>query len=263
MTGPRKPRPDSKRQRDAAAAFMDACPVFAVVIGRDGATRFMNDAMLCALGYDAGEVVGGDYVTTFVPEDERPALASVFTDIIERHAATVSENHVIAKDGRRILVEWHGRFVADYGGDGDALVGVGIDMTQRHEMEQALERERNEARTYLNLSGVVFLALDAEGRVTMVNRKGCEILKADENGIVGRNWFETFVPEEDREHVRRVFRGLMAGQTELYEHAQNQVLTATGEKRFVEWHNSVLRDAGGRPCGTLSSGVDVTERRRS
>jgi len=263
MTTPRETRKDSARDTDLGMSFMEACPAFAVVIGRDGRTRAVNDAMLRALGYAADEVVGRDYVATFVPENERAALATVFSDIMDGNAATVSENHVLAKDGRSILVEWHGRFVPDRSGEADALVGVGVDTTQRREMERALERERNEARTYLDLSGVIFLALDEEGRVTTVNRKGCEFLRTDEDGIVGRNWFDTFLPEEDREHARRVFRGLMSGQVELYEHAQNAVLTATGEKRTVEWHNAVLRDENGHLRGTLSSGIDVTERRRA
>jgi len=120
-----------------------------------------------------------------------------------------------------------------------------------------------EAQTYLDLAGVMFLALDEAGRVSMINRKGCEILRATEENVIGRDWVDTFVPEARREAVRRTLQGIMSGQIQLYEHAQNEVLTATGEQRVVEWHNSVIRDESGRIIGTLSSGVDVTERRRA
>jgi len=251
------------RDADLGMRVVQASPVFFVVIGRDGTTRFMNDAMLEALGYEADEVIGTDYVATFVPEDEHAALAPVFEEIMTRNLPTTSQNHVIAKDGRRLLVEWSGRHLPSCFGQDDALFGIGIDITERRRMEQALERERNEAQTYLDLAGVVFVALDAEGRVTMVNRKGCEVLEAAESDIVGRCWFESFLPEDTRETTRRVFRGLMAGQEQLYEHAQNAVLTAAGERKMVEWHNALIRDADGRVRGTLSSGVDITERRRA
>jgi PAS domain S-box-containing protein len=248
---------------DFSTALIQACPAFFVTIDKSGRTVLMNDAMLGALGYAFAEVVGTDYVSTFVPEEDRPQLAATFDDLMVRNVPTVSVNHLLAKDGRKLLVEWHGRHIPGADGKPEALFGVGIEISRRHLMEEALQRERDEAQKYLDLAGVMFLALDADGRVTLVNRKGCEILKTGESDIIGRMWSDTFVPEEEREHVKRVFRGLVAGQVQLYEHAQGKVLTATGEKRVVEWHNALIRDTDGSIKGTLSSGVDVTERRRA
>ncbi len=120
-----------------------------------------------------------------------------------------------------------------------------------------------EARRYLDLAGVVFLALDDEGRVERINRRGCEILAAPEHEIVGQDWFATFIPERERDKVRGWYDDLMAGRIELCEHGKNAVVSATGEERLVEWSNALLRDRDGRITGTLSSGLDITERDRS
>ncbi len=181
-----------------------------------------------------------------------------------RNVPTVSENHLITKDGRKLLVEWHGRHIPGEDGQPEALFGVGIRDRPAPLMEEVLQRERDEAQTYLDLAGVMFLALDADGRVTMVNHKGCEILKAAESGRRRQGRGSTrSCPKRTARPTRRAFRGLMTGQIQLFEHHQNRVLTATGEKRVVEWHNALIRDPDGRIKGTLSSGIDITERRRA
>jgi PAS domain S-box-containing protein len=82
--------------------------------------------------------------------------------------------------------------------------------------------------------------------------------------ILGKDWFETFVPERLRKQVRPVFDDLIAGRlTELPETYENPVVTWSGEERLIAWRNTVLRDDEGQIVATLSSGEDITERRRA
>ena len=109
----------------------------------------------------------------------------------------------------------------------------------------------------------MIVALDVAGRVVVINRKGCEILGYEEKDIIGKDWFVNFVPERVRQQVREVFREVITGERESVEHFENSVLTKQGEERIVEWHNTELRDEDGRISGTLSSGADVTARKRA
>jgi two-component system cell cycle sensor histidine kinase/response regulator CckA len=56
---------------------------------------------------------------------------------------------------------------------------------------------------------------------------------------------------------------LMAGETGLVKYYENPVLTSSGEQRIIAWHNIVLTDEAGKIAGALSSGEDVTERKRA
>jgi PAS domain S-box-containing protein len=125
----------------------------------------------------------------------------------------------------------------------------------------ALERQREAAR-YLEFAGVMMVVIDRSETVTFVNRKCCEILGYPEEEIVGRNWFDGFLPERLRSEVRSAYQKLIAGELELVEYYENPILTRGGEERIIAWHNTVLRDESDRIVGTLSSGSDVTERRR-
>ncbi len=133
---------------------------------------------------------------------------------------------------------------------------------ERRRAEALLVRERDRAQHYLHIAANILLALDADGNVSMVNRKGLDVLGCGEQEVVGKNWFATFLPPRIRKEVRSVFAQIMAGDVQSAEFYEAPVLTASGEERLVAWHNSLLRDERGQVTGTLSSGEDITERRR-
>lgn len=128
--------------------------------------------------------------------------------------------------------------------------------------EEALRKERDTAQTYLDVAGVILLALDADQKVTLINKKGCEVLGRAERDIVGKNWFDHFVPEPFRSEMKEYFPRFVEGDIERFAYFENPVLTSSGEERMIAWRNTVLVDESGRIEGTLSSGEDVTERKR-
>ncbi len=135
------------------------------------------------------------------------------------------------------------------------------DVTDRIEFEQRLQAERDRAQNYLDVVRVMVVALDHEGRVSLVNEKACELLEAPESDIIGRSWFDDFIPPEQVADVRDVFNKLMSGEVSITEFFENEICTAKGNRRLIAWHNTLLRDDSGDIIGTLSAGDDVTERR--
>jgi len=130
-------------------------------------------------------------------------------------------------------------------------------------VKEELKRERDLAQKYLDVAGVIMVALDKEGRVTLLNRKGCEVLECTLKEALGKNWFENFLPTRVRDKAWRAFQSLMEGKTESMEYYENPVLTLKGEERLIAWHNTVIRDSKGQIIGTLSSGKDITEQKKA
>jgi PAS domain S-box-containing protein len=125
----------------------------------------------------------------------------------------------------------------------------------------AVRQERDRAQSYLDLAGFIFLGLDLEGRLTILNKKGCEIVGCEKEPI-GRNWFD-FIPERMHAEMWEAFRQLSSGEADAVADYENPILAANGEERLIAWHNTVLRDDAGNVTGTLSSGEDITERKKA
>jgi diguanylate cyclase (GGDEF)-like protein/PAS domain S-box-containing protein len=118
----------------------------------------------------------------------------------------------------------------------------------------------NYAEHLFDMAAVIMLVLDVEGHVERITPKGCEILGYQDGDILGKDWFDSFLPDNLRQETRSVFQRLMNGEEELVSQNDNAVIISSGEIRYIEWHNALLRDSYGNPAGVLSSGLDVTER---
>jgi PAS domain S-box-containing protein len=126
-----------------------------------------------------------------------------------------------------------------------------------------LKIERDRSQQYLDVAGVMILALNDRGEITQVNKKGCEILESGEDSIVGKNWFQNFLPESDAQEVQKVFHQLMKNQASGAEYVENRIITAMGVEKIMAWHNALLWNQQGKIVGTLSSGEDITERKHT
>lgn len=142
-----------------------------------------------------------------------------------------------------------------------ALLKMNEELERRvQERTTELAQERDRAQRYLDVAAVMLVAIGTDQKVTLVNKKGCEILGYEEKEIIGKNWFDHFLPERIRGEVRSVFLRLLAGDIEPSKYYENPVLTREGKERLIAWHNTVLRDENGRIYATLSSGEDITEK---
>ena len=137
------------------------------------------------------------------------------------------------------------------------------DLTKHKGLWAKLREERNRAQQYLNIAGVIIIAIDQDGLITLINRKGCEVLGYKEGEIIGKNWFDLCVPENSREKRKELFRAVMAGHEEEGVDYENTIITKSGEERIIAWHNTTLYDEKWEIIGTLSSGEDITKRKET
>ncbi len=142
-----------------------------------------------------------------------------------------------------------------------ALENTRLIEQEKHSAEM-LCRERDQAKAYFAIAGVMMVAMDNDQKVTLINSRGCEVLGYTQEEIVGKNWFDTFVPERLREGVRAVFNKLIKGETELAEYYENPIVTKGGAERIIAWHNTALKGADGTIAVILSSGEDITDKQQ-
>lgn len=138
------------------------------------------------------------------------------------------------------------------------IFGIISDITIRKQSELALIQEKNKAQQYLDIAEVILLSIDSDGLVQLINPKGCEVLGYSEDEIIGKNWFDNFLPERMRKTVKEVATKVNSGEIESIKYYENEILTKSGEEKIIAWNNSVLKDKKGNILGTLSSGEDIT-----
>jgi PAS domain S-box-containing protein len=166
----------------------------------------------------------------------------------------------IKKDGSFVFLEVNESPVKDSEGNVIGIAGAARDVTAHIEAEEELRKERDLSQKYLDVSGVIFVALDKDKKVTMINKKGCELLGYEEEEILGKDWIENFIRPINGFKVSKIFERVI--NNDGTSTAENMVVSKSGEVRIIKWHNSNILDNDGNVVGTLSSGHDVTEKRK-
>jgi PAS domain S-box-containing protein len=213
------------------------------------------------LGYAPAEVIGRSIGDVYVNPEERTQLISA----LREHGEIAGyEARLRAKDGSEVWVSTHAQWYRDKQGAILGVQGLSRDITERKRAALEVRRESDRAQRYLDMVETMIVALDSEGRITSINRKSCELLGWREEELLGQSWFAKCLPAPvGMEGVYPYFRRLMAGEVEPEEYFENPVLTRSGELREISWHGTLLRDEEGRITGILSSGEDITERKRA
>lgn len=247
-----------------AEALLDATVDAVVIIDHRGHIETFNRAAERLFGYRAEEVRGRN-VGILMTDRDRAAHDGYMARYLESgipHIIGIGrEVEARRKDGSVFPVFLSvGRIRST---EPPRFVGYLRDITMRRSMIAELQRERDRAQQYLDVAEVILLALDPEGRVTMINRKGSGALGRAEAEVSGLDWFELAVAAEDRVAARgglETLRALPPGAAHSLEY---RIQGAGGELHVIAWRSIALRDPQGSIIGFLCSGEDVTERRQA
>jgi PAS domain S-box-containing protein len=153
--------------------------------------------------------------------------------------------------------------ILDESGNINSAVHIIRDITKQKLAEQVILKEKNRVQKYLDVVAVMMIAIDSEQRVGLINKKGCEILGCGEDEVLGKNWFDNFVPRRFRDEIKSLFKEIISGQADCPEYHECPVLTRGGDERLIAWHCTILKDDKNRIYAILNSGEDVTERKRT
>ncbi|MEJ2242003.1 MAG: PAS domain S-box protein [Candidatus Bathyarchaeota archaeon] len=116
-----------------------------------------------------------------------------------------------------------------------------------------------EAQKYFEKGDVIMIAINSNQIIIDINENGCRLLGYQKEEIVGKNWFDNFIPKVDRERIKTLFSNMLTGKVR-HVHYEHPLISKNGKKRIFNWHN-ILASEDGKTIGVLSSGADVTKRR--
>ncbi|MDG5814991.1 PAS domain S-box protein [Chitinispirillales bacterium ANBcel5] len=133
----------------------------------------------------------------------------------------------------------------------------------RRDIENTLIAEHAKAKTYFETAGVMLFVLDREGRIGSINQAGCRILDSKKENLVGKNWFENFIPDEDKARFTLMFNDLISGKNHNSSYHENWIQSTKGERKLIGWRCVRLNTKQGHPDSLLCSGSDITTLREA
>ncbi|MEQ9618461.1 MAG: PAS domain S-box protein [Deltaproteobacteria bacterium] len=254
--------PETEFLENQYSFIVESVPSGIVMTDNKGKIIFVNSLVNRMFGYEESELVGRN-IDELVPDRYKKGHAAHRKSFLSapetRPMGKGRDLFARRKNGSEFPVEIGLNPVKTE--RGLVVVSTIVDITDRRAAEIKLKEEQDRTQRYLDVAEVIFLGLDGKGIVTLINRKGAEILECSEEKILGKSWFDKFIPREERNEVLEVHRRVMRGESINIAFHENKIISESGKKIDVLWHNTAIEGENGRVIGTLSSGVDITDRK--
>ena len=218
-----------------------------------------NPALVQMLGYsseseflesDRGEI-------TILPESRAMRGAE-----LERNGELRNcELKLRTKDGRLITVLENARAVRDPAGVIAYYEGTLTDITGRVQAQQELTEERDFTSAIIDAAGSLIVVLDPNGRIIRFNRACEQTSGYSFEEVQGRAFWDILIIPEEVAALQEIFARLREGSGSIKH--ENHWATRSGDLRLFDWSNVPLRDKQGATAYIISTGLDITERRRA
>ena len=198
------------------------------------------------------------------PDDRPRVLATIQMYLSKPVDVYEAEMRLRCKNGGYRWILARGKALRDSGGIPYRIAGSHTDITERKQSEEEVRAERDYAQRILDTVETIIVSINRKGRITLVNRKGCEILGYPEEMLIGSRWFELCLPQpKGMEHDYPAYLKIMEGTQEGSKYLESEVLLRNGEHRLIAWRNTYLYGDANRLMGILQGGEDITERKRA
>jgi PAS domain S-box-containing protein len=137
--------PDALRQeRDFISAVLDTAGALVVVLDRAGRIVRFNRACERTTGYSLDQVRGRLLWELLLIPEEADSVKAVFEELRAGQFPNEYENHWLTKNGERRLIAWSNTALLGADGAVEYVIGNGIDITDRRQVEKALRTARDE-----------------------------------------------------------------------------------------------------------------------
>lgn len=239
--------------------LLDAMPDPVLLVNSGGEIVFSGSRFEAVFGYTPGELIGSP-LDKLIPEcsceKRRLHVDGFFREPTERPMGVDLDLQCRHRDGRAVPVEVSMSPLET--NDGSMVLCVVRDVTTQRNLLNSLAAENAFSEGLIENTPAIVLLLDPAGRIIRINPFMEEVtgFRADE--VAGKDWFRTFLPEEDWAPVCELFRDVLASGFNAGH--VNPVITRDGTLRQINWSAKAVRNGDGQVVALLNVGFEITER---
>ncbi len=249
VTERRRMEEDLRQSEERYRTVLDEMEDSYFEVDLSGHITFANESTCRNLRLSREELMGASY-KTFSAEKSIDDVYKAFNKVYRTGKPVKSFSwEIVRGDGSTGFTETTVLPLHNQDGQIIGFRGIGRDITERKQAEEALRQSEERLRTVVINTPVVLFTLNAEGVFTLSEGKGLDALGLRPGEVVGRSVFEVY---RDVPQILDNIRRALDGQTFTS-------VVEVGELVF-DTRYSPLREQNGEVVGVIALASDITER---
>ena len=201
------------------------------------------------------------YLDLIHPSDQS-AVNEAVLKTVNQNAPYDIEHRIIWPDASTHWVSCRGNIIRNQSGKPFWFAGTVVDITERRQAQDALEKEQQFISTILDTAGALVVVLDPEWRIVRFNR-ACESLTGrtiDE--MRGKSFIDLSVASgEDAQEVKNLLLSYKGRQ--FPKSFESAWIDQSRQLHWIRWSNTVVPDQDGKTENLIATGIDITNRKRA
>ena len=177
------------------------------------------------------------------------------SEAVEEFSATYL---IERKDGQHRWIEDNAFTKLDKNGKRIYSIGVLRDISEFKEKLDKLIDDKTRLEAILKLSDVIFLMLDKNRNVILLNEKGFEVFGVKD--IIGKN-YENLLRGNIKDESILLFKKFLDPASEQDIKCEIKCVDHSGEC-ILSWQRTIIKDEDGQLISIIASGQDITEKKK-
>ena len=218
-----------------------------------------NDALARLLGADKPERLIGCNVDVLAPRSNASVREATLRAIRCGYRFTTVETTPLGQNGKhRYMLRSQCGIVDD--GLLLRLWGITRDISELKHSELELDASERRLADLLEAVHLAVITLEPGGAIVSCNDYFERLTGWKPADIRGQNWLELMIPAEESNRLRTAFADARAG-SQIPLHFESTLRGPGGQRWWIAWDATILRNAVGQAAATVIVGRDITEQR--
>lgn len=167
----RQKRKLEKETENRLQEALENVNLIGITIQQDGEILYCNQYTAKIIGLHKKEIIGQNYFQLFVPKNELAERKQEFENALSSGGYwEQSTRSLLTKEGKICYIKFNSVILNNLKGEITALTKIGEDITENHQVEQALQRSNEALQDLFDNSNDVILVCAMNGKILFVNK---------------------------------------------------------------------------------------------
>lgn len=171
--------------------------------------NYISPSITKLTGFTAEEIIGTEITSILHPEsieNAKTLINKFLRNILEGHKEKVTtEFKHRCKNGNTVWAEVMITPIFNHKKEFIGLVGVTRDVTEQRSIRRVLMESEARFRNLLENIKLITVTITTDGSIVFCNEYFTAVTGYEQTEILGKNWFEIFIPREDQNRIRSKF----------------------------------------------------------